>query len=222
MALPPVVTQVPNQLIEVNELSVKYPNPTQTTKRLTNFPILDSTIGEKEKLLKDIQKLKSIIEKCEWQLNTLRFKDVEEHLSELQNWETSSRPSKEIPNVQVDLQNELYNFTGFHCVKFRRDEVVFNFTSMNEHQERVSYGVQIFIRNKKGYLGKWVMPMSINLNNMLTKIPIDKLENVTPFLKSCKHEIDCYIVRQKQFLSLKVYLCYENPYKIIFKLFKIY
>lgn len=164
------------------------------------------TIAEKKKLLREIQELECIIQKCEWELETLRFANVEEHISESQNWETPSR-SREIPNVGVDLQNDLYNFAGLRCVKFRRDEIVFNFTSTSERQKKDIYAIQIFIKDRKGHLGKWILPMSIDVNDMLTKIPIDKLENLSPFLKSCKHDIDCYIVRQEQFLSLKVYLC---------------
>ncbi|XP_050450561.1 uncharacterized protein LOC126851043 [Cataglyphis hispanica] len=165
----------------------------------------DSTIAEKKKLLREIQELECIIQKCEWELETLRFANVEKHISESQSWETPSR-SKEIPNVEVDLQNDLYNFAGLRCVKFRRDEIVFNFTSTNERQKKDIYAIQIFIKDRKGHLGKWILPMSINVNDMLTKIPIDKLENITSFLKSCKHDIDCYIVRQEQFLSLKKHI----------------
>lgn len=130
---------------------------------------------------------------------------MEKHVSELHR-ETPSHP-REISNVEVDLQNDLYNFAGFHCVKFRKDEVVFNFTSMSERQKKNIYAIQFFIKDGKARLGKWIMPMSIDMDDMLTKIPLDKLQNLTPFIKSCKHDIDCYIVRQEQFLSLKVYLC---------------
>lgn len=165
----------------------------------------DSTIAEKKKLLREIQELECIIQKCEWELETLRFANVEEHISESQNWETPSR-SREIPNVEVDLQNDLYNFAGLRCVKFRRDEIIFNFTSTSERQKKDIYAIQIFIKDRKGHLGKWILPMSIDVNDMLTKIPIDKLENLSPFLKSCKHDIDCYIIRQEQFLSLKKHI----------------
>ncbi|XP_070168850.1 DNA ligase 1 [Polyergus mexicanus] len=165
----------------------------------------DSTIAEKKKLLREIQELECIIQKCEWELETLRFANVEGHISESQNWETSSR-SREIPNIEVDLRNDLYNFAGLRCVKFRRDEVVFNFTSTSERQKKDIYAIQICIKDRKGHLGKWILPMSIDVNEMLTKIPIDKLENLSPFLKSCKHDIDCYIVRQEQFLSLKKHI----------------
>lgn len=125
-------------------------------------------------------------------------------------------------NVQVDLQYDLYRFAGFRCVKFRRDEFIFNFTSTSEEQMDNTHAIQIFVKNKKGNLGKWVMPMSIDMNYLLSKTPIDNLKNITVFIKSCKHNVDCYTVRQEQFLSLKVYFCLTKMigtlYKIAFKL----
>lgn len=166
---------------------------------------------EKEKLLREIQELKSIIEQCEWNLQTLRFKDVEERVTEKQipgNPEASSHFDR-TSNVEVDLQNDLYRFAGFHCVRFRRDEFVFNFTSTNGEQKDNTYAVQIFIKDGKGKLGKWIMPMSIDMNYILSKTPIDELKNLTSFIKNCKHNVDCHATREEQFLSLKVYF-YEN------------
>lgn len=156
-------------------------------------------------MLQEIQELKSIIKQYEWNLQTLRFKDVEERLS--RNPKASSNFGK--TNVEFDLQNNLYRFAGFHCVKFRRDEFVFNFTSTNEKQKDNTYAVQIFIKDGKGKLGKWIMPMSIDMNYMLSKMSIDELKNLTSFIKNCKHNVDCYSTRKEQFLSLKVHF-YEN------------
>jgi len=122
--------------------------------------------------------------------------------------EQSSKDSSHlgrIPNVEIDLRNDLYRFAGLHCIKFRRDEFVFNFTSTNGEQKDNTHAIQIFIKDGKGSLGKWVMPMSVDMNYILTKTPIDKLKNLTAFIKNCKHNADCYSVRQQQFLSLKVY-----------------
>jgi hypothetical protein len=138
----------------------------------------------------------------------LRFKDVEKRVAEKfpRVPEAPSRFSR-TQNVQVDLQYDLYRFAGFQCVKFRRDECVFNFTSTNEDQKDNTNAVQIFIKDEKASLGKWVMPMSIDMNYLLSKTPIDNLKNLSAFIKSCKHNVDCYSVRQEQFLSLKVYFC---------------
>jgi hypothetical protein len=51
-----------------------------------------------------------------------------------------------------------------------------------------------------------MMPVSVDMNQMLTETPIDDLKNLTSFIKNCKHNIDCYVVRQEQFISLKVCL----------------
>jgi len=50
------------------------------------------------------------------------------------------------------------------------------------------------------------MPVSVDMNQMLAETPIDDLKNLTSFIKNCKHNIDCYVVRQEQFMSLKVCL----------------
>ncbi|XP_071565111.1 uncharacterized protein [Temnothorax nylanderi] len=161
--------------------------------------------AEKERLRREIQELKCIIKQCEWSLQTLRFKDVEERVTErpLQSLDVSSQTRNRVPNVEVDLQNDLYRFAGFRCVKFRRDEIIFNFISTNEKQKDNTHAVQIFIKDGKGNLGKWVMPMSIDMNYILSKTPIDQLKNLTAFIKNCKHNVDCYTVRQEQFLSLQ-------------------
>lgn len=132
----------------------------------------------------------------------LRFKDVEEWLSEPASL-NASPTVKNLPNVDADLQNDLYRFAGLNCVNIKRNEVTFNFAS-NEQQAKSA--VQLFFKDGKAHLGKWVMPMSIDMNEILTNKPIDNLKNVTPFVRTCKHYIDCYTVRQQQFLSLKVFL----------------
>lgn len=136
-------------------------------------------------------------------MNTLCFKDIEEHITKLQ-MPTTQLDFDKIPNVKADLQNEMYNLAGFNCVKYHRNEFVFNFTTINGLQEKNTYAVQIFIKNGKGFLGKWVMPMSINMNDILTKTPIDKIKNINVFLKNCQRHINCYVQRQEQYLKFKV------------------
>lgn len=176
-----------------------------------NVEAASKNAAEKGKLLREIQELKSIIEQCEWNLQTVRFKDVEQRPRRpierrARSPEATSHSGKP-PNVEVDLQNELYAFAGFHCAKFRRNEIVFNFTSSRatdeERRDNDTHAVQILMKDKKGELGKWVMPMSIDMNYILSKRPLDNLKNLTAFTKSCKHNIDCYAARQEQFLSLK-------------------
>lgn len=173
---------------------------TSTSDNTNIEPINEDT--EKKKLLQEIKDLKCLIEQCERKLDTVCFAEMEKHMPKSLSLRNPSY-SRRMPNVEVDLQNELYNFFGFRCTKFRRDEMIFNFTSTSKYEKNDIYAMQIIIKNGKGELGKWVMPMSFDVNDMLTKIPIDKIKNIGPFLRSCKHNIDCYIARQDQFLSLK-------------------
>ncbi|KYN35927.1 hypothetical protein ALC56_09718 [Trachymyrmex septentrionalis] len=163
----------------------------------------DATATEKTKLRQEIKELRNIIKQHERNLQT-RFKEIENHLTK-RPLETSLTFSK-ILNVKVTLKNDLYRFAGFRCVKFQKNESVFNFTSTNEKQTDNTQAVQIFVKDGKTELGKWVMPVSININNILSKTPIDKLKKLSTFIKNCKHNVDCYTARQEQFLSLKEYM----------------
>ncbi|KYN04859.1 hypothetical protein ALC62_04243 [Cyphomyrmex costatus] len=166
----------------------------------------DATAAEKTKLLREINELRSIIKRCELKLQT-RFKDIEDNVNErsLQSLEIPSTSSR-ILNVEDDLKDDLYRFAGFHCVKAQKNEFVFNFMSTNEKQKNDTQAVQIFVKDGKAELGKWVMPVSIDINDILSKTPIDNLDNLNPFLKSCKHHVDCYNERQRQFLLLKEHM----------------
>ncbi|KYN17163.1 PREDICTED: trigger factor-like [Trachymyrmex cornetzi] len=166
----------------------------------------DATATEKTKLRQEIERLKTIIKQHERNLQT-HFKDIEDHVTNrfLQNLETPLTFSK-ILNVKAALENDLYRFAGFRCVKFRKNEYVFNFTSTREKQTDNTQAVQIFIKDGKIKLGKWVMPVSININDILSKTPIDKIKKLTAFIKNYKHNVDCYIARQEQFLSLKEHM----------------
>ncbi|XP_020290893.1 uncharacterized protein LOC109858236 isoform X2 [Pseudomyrmex gracilis] len=189
-----------NRLIIFFKLKKMQRSSTNTDDKQTEK---DTTAVEKKKLLRQIRELNSIIEQCKWSLETLRFKNVEGRLNEPASLNVPSS-LKNLPNVDVDLQNDLYRFAGLNCVNVHGNEVTFNFVSTsNEQEAKNKYAVQMFIKDGKGHLGKWVMPMSIDMSEILAKTPIDSLKNLNPFVRTCKHYIDCYTERQQQFLSLK-------------------
>lgn len=174
--------------------------------------VLDASATEKEKLLRDIQKLRHLVKQCEWRLQTVCFKDVEDRVIKKQSSKNVTR--HRWSNVDVDLQTELYRFAGFRCVEFRKNEFIFNLTSTNAKQKANTYAIQIFIKDGRASLGKWVMPMSIDMNEILAKTPLNELKNITAFIKNCKHHTDCYTARQEQFLSLKVCYCLVKMFDI--------
>lgn len=167
---------------------------------------------EKERLLREIRDLKSMIKEYEWNLETLRFKDVERHYAaELQSLK-SKRPlrHRKIPNVEVELQNDLYRFGGLYCTQARRQELVFNFSSSRQQHKDNTYMVQILLKDEKASLGKWVMPMSIDMSEILEKTPLDNINTLSSFIKNCKHHVDCYAARKEQFELLKVCVFCES------------
>ncbi|KAL0134253.1 hypothetical protein PUN28_001209 [Cardiocondyla obscurior] len=168
-------------------------------------PSKNAKAAEKKKLIEQIKELRFIIKQCKQDLQISCFKDVEKYVTKehLQRLEISPR---ELPNVEYDLQTDLYRFAGFWCVKSQRHELIFNFTSSNKEQKDYTYAVQIFIENKKSTLGKWVMPMSINMDQLLSETPIKEPKDLISFVKNCKHHVACYTVRQEQFLSLQKHI----------------
>lgn len=178
----------------------KYILTLQKESKLRIFRFSDTT--EKQKLLREIEELKCIIKQCELHVDTVCFEDIEKHTTKFEI--PTAGYSSRIPNIEVDLQNELYNFAGFNCIKFRRDEIVCHLMTTNELQENKTYAVQFFIKDGKVFLGKWVMPMSIDMPDILNNTPIDKLQDISAFLKNCQRHINCYITRQDQYLKLKV------------------
>lgn len=120
---------------------------------------------------------------------------------------TSRDPrTDEIPDVNIQLECQLYRYSGFHCVKFSKDEYVFNFSSLSKYDKGSVYAVQILNNQDVGALGSWIMPMSIDLKDLVSEIPISKLKNVPRFLKTCKHYVDCYIIRHEQYVKLQVHI----------------
>lgn len=154
---------------------------------------------EKDRLKRQINQLKSIILQIEWSLGISKFK----------NSRCIIRPTNvcrlrtdNIQNIHLQLESELYRYSGFYCVKFTKQEYIFNFSSSNKYDKDNIFAIQIFNDQNKGVLGKWVMPMAIDLKNMISDFPIDKLKNIPRLLKICKQHIDSYFIRHEQYATL--------------------
>ncbi|XP_006611821.1 uncharacterized protein LOC102678386 [Apis dorsata] len=153
----------------------------------------------KDKLKKQIKQLKSLILQIECSLDILKFKNTKcVFRSNLVN----NLNTDKIPNVNLQLKSELYRYSGFYCVKFSEDEYIFNFSPLNKYDRKNIFAIQILNNQKKGTLGKWVMPMSIDLNDLTSDFPITELRKIPHFLKICKQHIDSYFIRQTQYTAL--------------------
>ncbi|CAK9821116.1 hypothetical protein ANTPLA_LOCUS11129 [Anthophora plagiata] len=160
----------------------------------------DESIDEqKSRLKKQIDHLKSIILDIEWNLGVLKFGKTK---CTFDPDDTDSLTIDSIPDINKQLEFQLYKYSGFCCVKFTKYEYVFNFSSSNKYDNKNTFAVQILNNEEKGTLGKWLMPMAIDLNHLVSEIPIDNLKNVPNFLRTCKHYTDCYFIRHQQYATL--------------------
>lgn len=159
---------------------------------------------QKKKLKREIFELKTMIARVERQNNDVtRFGELAsmgltlptDNAREIQ---TSTR----LPDVDSLFAREICTYLGFYCAKVTRNEYVFNFAGSESGDE--TFSVQIQSNAGEVSLGKWVMPMSVDMKKIHEKTPIESLGMVKPFLKNCKHHVDCYRVRKKQFDEFKV------------------
>ncbi|XP_017760066.1 PREDICTED: uncharacterized protein LOC108550743 [Eufriesea mexicana] len=157
-----------------------------------------STDELKQRLKEQIHQLKSIILQMEWNLDMIKFGNTKCVFPS----STSSDLNTKIPDVNIQLETELHKYSGLHCVKFSAEEYVFHFTPPNKYDRENIFAVQILNNQGKGTLGKWVMPMGIDLNDIVSEYPITDLRNIPNFLRICKQHVNAYFVRQQQYIIL--------------------
>ncbi|KAM0731080.1 hypothetical protein ACS0PU_002140 [Formica fusca] len=156
---------------------------------------------EKDKLLDEIILLEAHVSLLETMIVTPKFGQLE--FDELPLIHDNKATKFHIPDVQTELCHELYRFVGLRCREFNQNSKLV-FEIYNTVTKNDPYAIEILIdENGRGKLGKWVLPMSINVQEILSRYPIDNLSNIKHFLKSCKHHVDSYLCRLKQLEELQ-------------------
>ncbi|XP_034187469.2 uncharacterized protein LOC117607641 isoform X1 [Osmia lignaria lignaria] len=154
----------------------------------------------KSKLRKQIENLKFLIYQTECNLGISKFSNTECCIVES---EVSNPVSpKKILNIDAQLESALYKYSSFYCVKYTKQECVFNFSSLNKCDKKNTFAVQILMNKEKITLGKWLMPMPIDLIDLMLELSIKELKDLPYFFKTCKHYNDCYFMRHEQFVAL--------------------
>ncbi|KMQ89677.1 grip and coiled-coil domain-containing protein, partial [Lasius niger] len=160
---------------------------------------------EKDKLLDEIAMLKANVSLLEIMIETPKFGQLQFVKMPLTLMHDSEAARFHIPDVETELC-QLYRFAGLRCREFdRNSRFVFEIYRAEQNvMKNDVYAIEILIdENDRGKLGKWVLPMSVDVQEILSKYPIDNLNNVKHFLRSCKHHVDCYLCRLKQFEELQ-------------------
>ncbi|XP_011309064.1 uncharacterized protein [Fopius arisanus] len=156
---------------------------------------------EKRSLRSQISELEDLITEIEFALNQPKFGDIDN--TEMLELPVQPMRSYRLKNVDCLLQYELYKLSGLYCAKFTKHEYIFNFSPFSTIKNGSLYTLQFFTENGSGRIGKYIMPSSGILENILQDTPIDKLTGLIPFFRNCKRHLDCYVDRKEQFEKLK-------------------
>lgn len=152
---------------------------------------IEETSLLKKKLEKDIMKESGNIKISQKQL------DKYEHTLNV-----SSNAFDNIPNTSIHLKIDLYRFFGMRCVKMNNIKV-FEFSTGRKVTNDNLFCVEILTTDDNLKLGKWVMPFSTDMEDILSEYPLDKNTDLKSFLKCCKQHVNCYSYRQEQYNNLK-------------------
>ncbi|XP_046471155.1 uncharacterized protein [Neodiprion pinetum] len=167
--------------------------------------VIGATLKEQKAVLrKEIQELEELNFQIECCLNISKFGDIK-HLFDFST-QSLIVPSKRLPDTDTEYIDQLYRLAGMHCTKFTENEYIFNFVSSSVDTADRIYTVQVTCVSDKLKLGKWVMPMSINMNSILLQTPLTRTCDLKSFLMNCKHHIECYTNRVKQYNEFQVFL----------------
>ncbi|XP_019883176.1 uncharacterized protein LOC109610002 [Camponotus floridanus] len=155
-------------------------------------------------LLDNFALLKTYVSLLENMIQTPKhsqLQSVDKSLSQLYNSEIATFHDKS--DVDMDFFHDFYKLTGIRCVKLeRKSSFVFEMCS-NKTDKKENYMVEILIDDHgRALLGDSKLPAPVNVEEILSKYPID-VSNITRFLNSCKHYVETYVCRKKQFTDLE-------------------
>ncbi|XP_015188069.1 PREDICTED: uncharacterized protein LOC107072551 [Polistes dominula] len=102
----------------------------------------------------------------------------------------------------INLNIDLYRFSGMQCIKMNNISIFEFSTGVNVTKDNL-FCVEIVNTDDNLKLGKWVMPPSTDMEDILSEFPLDKHTNLKSFLKCCKQHVNCYSDRQEQYNNLK-------------------
>lgn len=163
--------------------------------------ILDSSGAEKIKLEKEIEDLKLTIKQLQQKLNITKLINMKK---------ISTSKSKDnltvTSNMPMNTDYEMWRYSGLYCMQSTDNGYVIGFNSSWKGQKQNLFVTELLKQDDKINIGKWVMPMSVDINQLLSEVPLDTMNNVIPFVKNCKRHCDCYMFRLQEYQAFKVFI----------------
>lgn len=158
-------------------------------------------------LTKQIAELESVISEMESRLGILKLDQIKLDMPV----DETKLTEAEMQDLNLLSECQIHVFSGFYCVKFTKDEIVFYFSCSNKPSEENTYAVQIRNKDSKWSVGRWAMPDGIDMAHILSQVPIGNEKNIPRFLKRCKIHLDAYHMRKEQYDALmEVVSCTKN------------
>ncbi|KAI4501535.1 hypothetical protein M0802_003412 [Mischocyttarus mexicanus] len=168
-------------------------------KNLLEVPPSD----EIEKLKKEIKDLEDMCKQLQQELKAVRLNNMKISTNS-QNAIADTK--KQVVPINLNLNHDLYKFSGLYCAHNTNTQCVIVIHSLWEHQKKNLFAIEFIKRNKKIQVGKWVMPISVDIKQLLIEVPLNTIEDIIPFARNCKQHVDCYLMRLQQYKKFKSFL----------------
>ncbi|XP_014602538.1 PREDICTED: uncharacterized protein LOC106786057 [Polistes canadensis] len=161
----------------------------------------DASSDKRKKLEKEIEVLKDMVKQLQKKLKTVRLNNIKEGIK---SQGKVGNTNKQV--MSINLNHELYRYSGLYCAHTTATKQVIGFSSFWEQQKKNLYAIEFVKRSKKIQIGKWVMPMSVDIKQLLSEVTLDTKEDIVPFTRNCKMHVDCYMMRLQQYQQFKSFL----------------
>ncbi|KAL2724218.1 caldesmon [Vespula squamosa] len=157
----------------------------------------EDSSAKRIKLEKEIENLKHTVKELQQKLKIAKLNNMKKSL----NLNNAASTSNQVVSMNVDY--ELYKYGGLYCVHIFKNEYTIGLNSSWKQQKQNLFAIQLLKEGKKIMIGKWVMPMSVDMKQLLSEIPLNTTNDVIPFLQNCKYHCNCYMFRLQQYQELK-------------------
>lgn len=161
----------------------------------------DASSDKRKKLEKEIEDLKDLVKQLQEKLKTVRLNNIKEGIN---NQNTVADTNKQV--VPINLNHELYRYSGLYCAHTTATKHVIGFSLFWEQQKENLYAIEFVKLNRKIQIGKWVMPMSVDIKQLSSEVTLDTIADIVPFARNCKLHVDCYMMRLQQYQQFKSFL----------------
>lgn len=165
----------------------------------------DSPSTKLLQLRKEVNDLKRIAEQLKMQLHTNQHASSNDNENKNSHESDQDRNSSNEEDSLLQIHLELYKFCGMYCMHASSNELVVGFNS-SLTKESPRYAVQFLKNEQHVQTGKWVMPMSVNMEQLKSEVLLDTVQSIIPFIKNCKHHIDCHDSRSRQYQELQSFV----------------